>query len=183
MGMQYNSATQALTDKDKLPLQSDASGNLKVTVGAVGSSTVTEYTEDAAAAANPAGPMTIARRKDTLSTSEVSTDGDNIALNATSRGELAVAYIGIAYTDRSIANLSGASETLMAANASRRFLIVHNEGATSVSVNLAGGVAAAGVGGNITLTAGQQLKLDRSPPIGAITVIGTLNSDVTAYEG
>jgi hypothetical protein len=50
----------------------------------------TQYTEDAAAAANPVGNMGIARRKDTLSASEVSADGDNIALNATSKGELYV---------------------------------------------------------------------------------------------
>lgn len=45
-------------------------------------------TEDAVAAANPAGPQIMARRKDTLSAAEVSTDGDHIALNATSKGEL-----------------------------------------------------------------------------------------------
>lgn len=48
----------------------------------------TQYTEDAAAAANPVGTMLIARRKDTLSALEVSADGDNIALNATAKGEL-----------------------------------------------------------------------------------------------
>lgn len=53
-----------------------------------GGSAGTEYTEDAAAAANPVGGIIIARRKDTLSTSEVSATGDNIALNATSKGEL-----------------------------------------------------------------------------------------------
>lgn len=50
----------------------------------------TQYTEDAAAAVNPVGNMAIARRKDTLSGSEVSADGDNIALNSTSKGELYV---------------------------------------------------------------------------------------------
>jgi hypothetical protein len=54
------------------------------------SNPATQYTEDTAAAANPIGNMTIARRKDTLSASEVSADGDNIALNATSKGELYV---------------------------------------------------------------------------------------------
>lgn len=47
----------------------------------------TQYTEDAAAAADPIGTMAMMRRKDTLSSSEVSADGDNIAPNATSRGE------------------------------------------------------------------------------------------------
>ncbi len=94
-----------------------------------------------------------------------------------------VVPIGGAYTNRSITSLSGASETLMAANASRRILLIHNEGATSVTVNLVGGTAVAGVGGNITLTAGQQLKLDVYPPTSAITVIGTATGDITAFEG
>lgn len=52
----------------------------------------TEYTEDAASASNPAGPMSMARRRDALTGSEVSADGDNIALNATSKGELHVKH-------------------------------------------------------------------------------------------
>jgi hypothetical protein len=55
-----------------------------------GASSGTQYTEDAAAAADPVGNMLIARRKDTLSTSEVSADGDNIALNSTNKGQLHV---------------------------------------------------------------------------------------------
>lgn len=50
----------------------------------------TQYTEDAAAAADPVGNMLITRRKDTLSATEVSADGDNIALNATNKGQLHV---------------------------------------------------------------------------------------------
>jgi hypothetical protein len=48
-------------------------------------------TEDAAAAADPNGPVLMAVRRDTLSTSEVSADGDNIALKATNKGKLHVA--------------------------------------------------------------------------------------------
>ncbi len=96
---------------------------------------------------------------------------------------LQVEQIGAAYTNRSIANLTGASEPLMAANPDRRILIVSNEGATPVAVNLSGGAAALNTAGNITLTAGGSITLDNSPPIGAITIIGTLNADVTAYEG
>lgn len=55
-----------------------------------GSSAGTEYTEDAAAAANPVGGMLIVRRKDTLSATEVSADGDNIAVNSTAKGEVYV---------------------------------------------------------------------------------------------
>lgn len=50
----------------------------------------TEYTEDAAAAANPVGKMGMCRRRDTLTAAEVSADGDNIACNATAKGELYV---------------------------------------------------------------------------------------------
>lgn len=81
-----SAATLAGTDGDYAPLQVDASGALRVTGGTAG----TEYTEDAAAAANPTGGMMMAVRRDTLSASEVSADGDNIALKATSKGELHV---------------------------------------------------------------------------------------------
>jgi len=50
----------------------------------------TQYTEDAASAADPVGNMLIVRRRDTLSGTEVSADGDNIAVNATSKGEIYV---------------------------------------------------------------------------------------------
>lgn len=91
--------------------------------------------------------------------------------------------IGGAYTNRSIANLSGASETLMAANANRRILIVSNEGATAIAVNLTGGTAALNTAGNVTLASGGSITLDNYPPTSAITIIGTANADVTAYEG
>jgi len=47
----------------------------------------TQYTEDAAAAANPVGTVPMLVRRDTLSASEVSADGDNVALKGTSKGE------------------------------------------------------------------------------------------------
>jgi len=49
----------------------------------------TQYTEDDAAAVNPVGGQTIARRRDSLA-SETTTDGDNTALNCTAKGELYV---------------------------------------------------------------------------------------------
>jgi len=52
----------------------------------------TQYTEDAASAADPVGNMMIARRRDTLTASEVSADADNIAVNTTSKGELYVKH-------------------------------------------------------------------------------------------
>ncbi len=95
----------------------------------------------------------------------------------------AITISGVAYTDRSIANLSGASETLMAANADRRVLGLHNIGATAVAVNLTGGAASLTVGGSVVIQAGGSIVLDQNAPVGAITIIGTLNADVTAWEG
>lgn len=62
----------------------------------------TQYTEDAASAADPVGNMTLLRRRDTLTGAEVSADGDNIAANATSKGELYVKHTdAIPVTDNS----------------------------------------------------------------------------------
>lgn len=58
-----------------------------VTGGAGGGGGGTEYTEDAASPANPVGGYIICRRRDTLTSAEVSADGDNIALNCTSKGQ------------------------------------------------------------------------------------------------
>lgn len=51
-----------------------------------GSSAGTEYTEDAAAAADPAGGALILVRRDTPSATEVSADGDNVAAKGNSAG-------------------------------------------------------------------------------------------------
>ncbi len=88
-----------------------------------------------------------------------------------------------ALTDRSIANLAGTSETLMAANPRRRILIIYNIGATAIAVNLTGGTASLTAGGSYGIAAGGNLVLDRHAPPSAITIIGTANADVTAYEG
>lgn len=80
--------TLAAHDNDYAPVQVDANGALRVTGGGGG----TEYTEDVAAAADPAGGMLIARRRDTPG-AETTTDGDNVALNATNKGELYVKQI------------------------------------------------------------------------------------------
>jgi hypothetical protein len=74
---------------DYLPMRL-TDGTSFYTASGGGGSSATEYTEDAASASDPVGGMLIARRRDTLSGSEVSADGDNIALNATSKGQLQV---------------------------------------------------------------------------------------------
>lgn len=52
----------------------------------------TQYTEDAASAADPVGTQLIARRRDTPAT-ETTTDGDVTALNSTAKGELYVKHL------------------------------------------------------------------------------------------
>lgn len=59
----------------------------------VGAGAGTQYTEDAASAADPVGTQIISRRRDALSGTEVSADGDVIAVNSTSKGELYVKHV------------------------------------------------------------------------------------------
>jgi hypothetical protein len=75
----------------------------------------TVYVEDAAAAADPSGNMLMGVRRDTLSASEVSADGDNIAIKADSSGRLHV-YAKIDTTQVAGPAVS-ASATFTAANA------------------------------------------------------------------
>lgn len=72
---------EAVSASNPLPVQGGGGG---------GGTAGTEYTEDAPAVSNPVGPMSMAVRRDTLSASEVSADGDVIALKATSKGQLHV---------------------------------------------------------------------------------------------
>lgn len=72
----------------------DASGHLQVDIAAdsVGIGGGTQYTEDVPAVADPVGNQIIARRRDTPP-AETTLDGDNVALNATNKGELYVKHI------------------------------------------------------------------------------------------
>ena len=73
--------TLAGTDGDYAPLSVNSAGALYVTGGGGG----TEYTEDAAAAANPVGNAQILVRADTPGT-VTTTDGDNVAQRGTNYG-------------------------------------------------------------------------------------------------
>lgn len=73
------------------PLTINQSGILCTNAaGGGGGGAGTEYTEDAAAPANPTAGALQLRRKDTLSGSEVSADGDWVTWNGTSKGEARV---------------------------------------------------------------------------------------------
>ncbi len=82
--------TAGTPSADVITVQGVSGGtNLNVNCAA-GCGSGTSYTEDAAAAADPVGIAIISRRRDTMSTSEVSADGDNIGLISTNKGELRI---------------------------------------------------------------------------------------------
>lgn len=89
---------------------------------------------------------------------------------------------GVSMTDASIANASGASETIAAASTTRRKLIVANPSATSWWINASGGTAAANTAGSFELPSGAMWTPDPAPT-NAVTGIGTLNADLTVVVG
>lgn len=86
-------------------------------------------------------------------------------------------------SDCSVASLSGASQSITSLSAhgfNRKYLLLCNTGATgdNIGVNLAGGTAALGGTGTITLVPGSCKEFSSSgnlplPPANAVTVIGT----------
>lgn len=79
----YDIVKLAFGALDTATLVSSAAG---LPVNVVAGATNTEYTEDAAAVADPIGGVLILVRRDTPSATEVSADGDNIAAKAASTG-------------------------------------------------------------------------------------------------
>ena len=85
-GVVQQAADAALSgDGDRSLMQVDGTGYLKVNVKA-GSAGGTQYTEDAAAAADPVGTALNLVRQDTPSAATVTLDGDNIAARGNSAG-------------------------------------------------------------------------------------------------
>lgn len=72
----------------------------------------TQYTEDAAAAANPVGNAMIVVRDDNRAGSLTNTDGDNVALRGNNNGELYVKHTdSVAITHAALTELAGAIDT------------------------------------------------------------------------
>lgn len=90
---------------------------------------------------------------------------------------------GSAYADQSIPALSGASETLLPANANRTVLFIVNVGVATIWINLVGDPATAGGAAMVPILAGGNLLMDSSVTTSEVTVIGTAGEPVTAYEG
>lgn len=118
------------------------------------------------------------------------TDGNPTEVQTDNRGRLLVTSSGaapvgggITYTDKTITSLSGSSQTLIAANSSRKSLMFKN-GASPVAVNILGGTAAIGGAGCMTFQAYEGFALTGADcPLGAITVIGTAANYIGAFEG
>jgi hypothetical protein len=89
--------------------------------------------------------------------------------------------VGVTPTDRTITSASGASQQIMAANASRHSLTIVNNGNANCGVNPTGGTAA--ISGAGTLTLGPLgAYTPRIPTLSAVTVICTAGQPIYGDE-
>jgi hypothetical protein len=160
------------------PLSMDTTGALRVTGGGGG----TQYTEDAAAASDPVGNMLMAVRRDTLSASEVSADGDNIALKATNKGKLHVAAevrFGDVVAD--LGSGTGGSATQRVIIDSSQFQSPgQNTKSNSTSFTIASDQGYAGNVGGITVTQAASSTITRPADTTAYAVGDLVTNSVTA---
>jgi hypothetical protein len=89
---------------------------------------------------------------------------------------------GLALTDASIASASGASQTVAAASATRKALILSNPAATTWWINPSGGTASANCAGCFELPPGAYWS-PKPAPTNAVTGIGTAASKLTVAGG
>lgn len=152
-----------------MPMEFRDASNKRVTVSATnplpvvgsgGGGSGTEYTEDAAAVANPVGGVKMLRRRDTLTAAEVSADGDIIAANATAKGE---AYV----KDTDAAAARGAAADAVATTDTGTFSLIaltkkiaSNVTAMSAKLPAALGRLAAAASTSVTLATEDKTALD-----------------------
>ena len=168
-----------------IPIRVSSSNPLPTTATLSGDITAsTEYTEDVASVADPIGGMTMARRRDTLVTNEVSADGDNIALNATNKGQLHVKQTDTVTVDGSGVTqpVSGTvTVTGVSTSAKQDTIIGHVDGIEGLltTIDADTGNIATEVAGLLTDT---ELRATPVPVSGTVTATptGTQNVDVTA---
>jgi len=89
--------------------------------------------------------------------------------------------LGVSPTDRTLPSATGASQTVMAANASRHSLIVQNTGNANCGVNPTGGTAVIGGAGTLTLVPNGSYQ-PRVPTLSAVTAICTAGQPLYAEE-
>jgi hypothetical protein len=88
---------------------------------------------------------------------------------------------GITPTDRTITSATGASQQMMAANATRHSMTIVNTGNANCGVNVTGGTAVIGGAGTLTLTAFGAYT-PRVPTLSAVTVICTSGQPIYGDE-
>lgn len=153
LGIQYDSTQKTLTDGQQAAGSASARGALFVAVGA-----------DGFAVTN--GGTFATQSAVTAASGSFASGSQNI---------------GITPTDRTLTSATGASQTLMASNATRKGLVVQNTGNANCGVNPTGGTAA--IGGAATLTLVPQGSYQpRIPTLSAVTVICTAGQPFYAEE-
>jgi hypothetical protein len=91
------------------------------------------------------------------------------------------ATIVVGTVDRSIINLTGASQSVMLPEPRRKRIIIKN-GANPVAININGGTAVIGAANCMTFQAYEGFEF-LDPPKGQINIIGTAVSYCNIYEG
>lgn len=138
---------------DPIGLEWVAEEQPATTSGGGGGGSGTEYTEDAASAANPIGGMLIVRRRDTLNAAEVTADNDNIAVNATAKGEVYVKHTdSIPVTDNGGSITIDGSVTNLANDGVDIGDVTINNAAGASAVNIQDGGNSITVDGSVTAT-------------------------------
>lgn len=89
---------------------------------------------------------------------------------------------GMTMTDKTITSATGSSQTLAAANAGRRAILIKN-GATNAGINLLGSTAAIGGAATITLQPYEGIYFEGAAcPVGLIAAITTSTNYISAIE-
>jgi hypothetical protein len=89
---------------------------------------------------------------------------------------------GLSYTDASIASATGASQTVAAASATRKALIIYNPDTTTWWLNPSGEAASANCAGCVELPP-RSYWSPRPAPINAVTGIGTATAKLSVKTG
>lgn len=152
-----------------------------------GSSSGTQYTEDAAAAANPVGNALIVVREDARAGSLVSADGDNVALRGNNAGELYVKHTDAIPVTDNAGSLTVDNAGTFAVQATTVGTITPGTAATSLGKAEDAGHSSGDVGvmalavRNDTRGTLAGTDLDYAPP--QLNAAGDLRVDIAAMNG
>ena len=162
----------------------------------------TQYTEDAAAAANPVGNALIVIREDARAGGLTTTDGDNVALRGNNAGELYVKHTdSIAVTNAGLTelaaaingssqmdvNIAASGATVAVSNAGLTELAAAINGSSQMDVNVATAIpAGTNLIGNVKISDGTDtadvLDLASSNPL-AVAIVDSSGVQITSFGG